>query len=102
MKFEVTDKCGYTLAEGRIERDRANARAVVDAIERRIEIERMVRNSGLPRRMASAAQPVDFLHQRTHGLYAPMATRRPAPALSVAAIWIGAALAGLLLSVGMI
>ena len=103
MKFQVNDKHGYTLAEGRIERNRVESLATVARIEQRIAIERLIRVSNLPPRpMAIPTQPAEFLHARTHDLYAPMATRRPAPALTIAAIWIGVAVAGLLVAGGVL
>ena len=100
MKFEVSDRNGYTLAEGRIHKNRVQALATVARIKQRLEVERLVRASRPP--MALPTEPVDFLHSRTHDLYAPMATRRPAPSLTIAAIWIAAGVAGLLVAGGVL
>jgi hypothetical protein len=102
MKFQVNDRNGYTLAEGRLHKNRVQAMATVARIEQRLEVERLVRASSLRRPMARPTQPAEFLHARTHDLYAPMATRRPAPSLTIAAIWIAAAAAGLLLAGGVL
>jgi hypothetical protein len=70
MKFRIEDKAGWQLAEGRIEKNRAEARALVERLERDIKIERLVKAS---RRAALA--PVGDLHRRAGADGGPMAIR---------------------------
>lgn len=49
MKFKVTDRNGYVLAEKLAERDRAEALATVAKIEQRLALEELCRASGGPR-----------------------------------------------------
>ena len=91
MNYNVTDKDGWTLAEGRIQRNheqrnREEAARIVERIERNQRIERLVRASNKGPRTGYAAhllenanpefKVVDFLHYRNRELHAPMATRR--------------------------
>jgi hypothetical protein len=70
MKFQVEDKSGWLLADGRLERNRAEARALVEKLERDIKIEKLVKAS---RRAALA--PVGDLHRRARAEHDPMAVR---------------------------
>jgi hypothetical protein len=70
MKFEISDKHGYILADGRIERNRAEARALVEKLERDIKIEKLVKAS-----RAAALAPVGDLHRRAGADGGPMAVR---------------------------
>lgn len=89
MKFQVNDKAGYTLAEGRLNRNRQEALAIVERIERRMEIEKVIHRP--------AAVPAEFLHERQRSLAAPMATRRNYPRIAawVLVIWTIAIIAGI-------
>lgn len=113
MNYNVSDKAGWTMAEGRIaegriQRNRKEAARVVERIERNLRIERLVRAADKGPCTGSAAHlladcppsvmgAVDFLHQRRRALRAPMATHRNpvVTAIAVGAVWllaIGAAL----------
>jgi hypothetical protein len=78
MNYNVTDKDGWTLAEGLIQRNREEAARIVERIERNQRIERLVRssNNNLLEKVKPESNVVDFLHRRSRGLYEPMATRR--------------------------
>lgn len=90
MNYNVTDKDGWTLAEGRIQRNREEAARIVERIDRNLRIERLIMASNKGTRTGSdtnlldnaleKVQPkskvVDFLHYRNRELHAPMATRR--------------------------
>lgn len=109
MNYNVTDKDGWTLAEGRIQRNREEAARIVERIERNQRIERLVRSSskGPLKGTAAHLQPesnvVDFLHYRNREIHAPMATRRNS-ALTAAAggVMIGLGVGFLSLIVGWI
>lgn len=87
MKFIVEDRAGYTLAEGRLERNRAEALAIVEKIERRLALEKLCRASGdIGPRTGSAAHLMNsrryepapaaiFEIGRTRNPDEPMATR---------------------------
>jgi len=70
MKFSINDRDGWLLAEGRLERNRAEARALVERLERDIKIEKLVKAS-----RAAALAPVGDLHRRAGADGGPMAVR---------------------------
>ena len=85
MKFQVEDKSGWLLAEGRLERNRAEARALVERLERDIKIEKLVKAS---RRAALA--PVGDLHRRAGADGGPMASwTRPTGLFWAVSAWLG-------------
>lgn len=110
MHYNVTDKDGWTLAEGRIaerriQRNREEAARVVERIERNQRIERLVRAAdkgprtgsaayllGTDKHASNASKVVDFIHHRNRSMDAPMATRRnyALTAAAVGAIWLAA------------
>lgn len=105
MNYNVSDKAGWTLAEGRIQRNREEAARVVERIERNLRIERLVRAAdkgpctgsaayllGTDKHASNASKVVDFIHHRNRSMDAPMATRRnyALTAAAVGAIWLAA------------
>lgn len=106
MHYQISDRNGWPIAEGQLERNREEAAKIVARIERSQIVERLCTPAGprtgsaahLNKAPMGAGKSADFLHYRTRSLNAAMARRIPEPtktAILIGCLWIVAILYGL-------